>query len=1140
MSVELDSVQMSIRLLGRGNMHDSAEENFLFGYLPHAEDLRLINDIETYDGILVINGPAGAAFEASKQARWLSSGEVRLPEGLYWFRDAELSLVMQVLETEENHVGSSQATAAELEANPDHPLVNAYGWAQHYWEVAEKVPSPRYGLDQAVQHALTGVDMTIRGRDYVQGAWNYKVSTGGKLVQLLETSIKPLADSGDPSEWITGIRSPAHQFGATLTRAKLEGRFANTLYSFRATRTIFKAYQFKPILKLLQTGKARILIADEVGLGKTIEAGLIWTEMEARREADRVFVVCPASLVDKWKREMDERFGFELREFDGVAAGDFLDKHLRGRLPDRFAYVSSIEKLRSWAGLKDLEDVPLALDLLVMDEAHAMRNMATKNYATGAQIAQMANAAVFLTATPINLRQEDVLNLTGLLAPEDELDQATAGAQLEPNKYLNRVAAILGKPNPDMFQIRSLLQEIETSEYGSITAERSDFLALSILVAQDSLSASDVVDARRHIAELNALSTVITRTRKAEVDEKKPVREAQKVEVSWTPEELAFYKEYFKWCSTKARESGSSVYFAMQMPLRLASASLATARAFVLNGGGEPIDDPDRGGTQVKAPATYSDVPLELISAARELPAGVDSKLARLRPILADLKATGRKALLFTFSKPTLEYLSAKLGSEYKIAVLHGGVNRVKRDAVMKAFRAGGYDFVFANRVASEGLDFEFCSAVINYDLPWNPMEVEQRIGRIDRLGQESSKILIINFLNLQTIDERIIYRLLERIKIFEDTIGELEPILLEDMNELFNSIDYEMSEEQIDSKIRQIEIAQETKRKQLAELDDSASDLFLANDVDVDGLEEELVRSGRYVGQSELANLLSDWAVTDGGRASNDGKVLSIAGSAQMADRVTALAVQRKRTRSETDAIASQLRQDIPLLLSLEQEDARTNGGTLLNANNPLVMAAVNVPGHRQARFATLQTIAGDSSVEEGQYLVIVAVAKNASRGGDEIWGDAFNMGRETYESGAFDLLLAALATGSLLDADMDFDEGLANRATTKLMNRINARHTREQSLRASESENFRKSRALAIRNQYQRKSATIQNRIAKLEANGVSAGVIRMHEGQLRKAQKAEVDHLQKLSIEVDKEIEVEYLAVCILGVTNGSKKE
>ena len=92
-------------------------------------------------------------------------------------------------------------------------------------------------------------------------------------------------------------------------------------------------------------------------------------------------------------------------------------------------------------------------------------------------------------------------------------------------------------------------------------------------------------------------------------------------------------------------------------------------------------------------------------------------------------------------------------------------------------FRSGAFEILLASRVASEGLDFEFCAAVVNYDLPWNPMEVEQRIGRIDRIGQVEKKIGVLNFHTPGTIETDIIERVMERIGIFEHGIGELEPI---------------------------------------------------------------------------------------------------------------------------------------------------------------------------------------------------------------------------------------------------------------------------------------------------------------------------------------------------------------------------
>jgi SNF2-related domain len=142
------------------------------------------------------------------------------------------------------------------------------------------------------------------------------------------------------------------RFAATLSRAKLLGHFTDTVFSFRATRTIFRPYQFKPVQKLLDTGTLRLLIADEVGLGKTIEAGLVWTEMEARRQADRVLVVCPSMLVGKWRREMEDRFGFILTELDATGLDDLLNRLESGRLPRRAAYISSIQRLRMWDGLE--------------------------------------------------------------------------------------------------------------------------------------------------------------------------------------------------------------------------------------------------------------------------------------------------------------------------------------------------------------------------------------------------------------------------------------------------------------------------------------------------------------------------------------------------------------------------------------------------------------------------------------------------------------------------------------------------------------------------------------------------------------------------------------------------------------------
>ena len=156
-----------------------------------------------------------------------------------------------------------------------------------------------------------------------------------------------------------------------------------------------------------------------------------------------------------------------------------------------------------------------------------------------------------------------------------------------------------------------------------------------------------------------------------------------------------------------------------------------------------------------------------------------DTKFDQFVTVIEDLNAQGKQAIVFTFSKKTLRYLAQRLlGTSYRVKTLHGDVAGRDRDAIMTEFRAGAFDILIATKVASEGLDFEFCSACINYDIPWNPMEIEQRIGRIDRIGQREQKLAIWNFHSPGTIEETIRERVHDRIGVFERTIGELEPIL--------------------------------------------------------------------------------------------------------------------------------------------------------------------------------------------------------------------------------------------------------------------------------------------------------------------------------------------------------------------------
>jgi SNF2 family DNA or RNA helicase len=133
-----------------------------------------------------------------------------------------------------------------------------------------------------------------------------------------------------------------------VTRAKLNRGVTDAIFSYGVTKTIINPFQFKPVLKYLDSAMERMLIADEVGLGKTIEAGLLWTEMAARGQANRVMVVCPAALVPKWQREMSERFGFELEHYKTADLRRMVDRLEAGTLPQNFAAVVSIQTFRTF------------------------------------------------------------------------------------------------------------------------------------------------------------------------------------------------------------------------------------------------------------------------------------------------------------------------------------------------------------------------------------------------------------------------------------------------------------------------------------------------------------------------------------------------------------------------------------------------------------------------------------------------------------------------------------------------------------------------------------------------------------------------------------------------------------------------
>ena len=1048
--------------------------------------------------------------------------------GVYVFDDGARVEVMVVAD------GKAAAMSDEVDwAEETHALRFAYDWMGVWWDDAEIVPRPLFDINSPAVVRGTGQVVVVRRRNFNRGKWGYQVHVDGRTIRTSESDLQAPEFDDDPHSWIARPPSSADRFAATLTRAKLREQLTDTVYSFRATKTVFRAYQFRPIIRLLETGELRLLIADEVGLGKTIEAGLVWTELDARQQADRVLVVCPSMLVPKWRGEMRERFDYEMLELDKLRLDEMLEQIDADRWPRRFAGICSLERLRVWPELQDLAELAPRFDLVIVDEAHAFRNPETMSHALGSLLSEWADALIFLSATPLNLGNDDLFSLLQLLAPGEFDDRFVLEQRLEPNAVLHELSASFfdhDVANSDRLQ---RLKAIESLDFGPAVSVRPEYRELVSLLEIDVLSPAQVAQAKRLIAQLHALSAVVTRTRKIEVQDKKAVREARQVPVTLTGAEAKFYAAFERWQMNRARASGLPVGFATQMPMRLASACLPAARDQVLNwqekNGDEYLDEVDEDDSwKMTSP------PAEVLELARNL-GDLDTKFEAFVKALRPIVDSGRRAIVFTFSRRALEYLSGKMRGEFSFAVMHGGVGRDARHDVMRRFRDHDFDVLLASRVASEGLDFEFCSAVVNYDLPWNPMEVEQRIGRVDRFGQTEDKILVLNFHTPGTIETDIVERMHHRIGVFKDSIGELEPILQSKMNDLRRTMyDFSLTDEERRRRLDEELVAIEGQRLAIDDVEAASSYLSSTDAAEIDGLEEDLESTGRYIGQPELVLLLRDWTDIHPGaycEVDASGSHLIFRGTPAMEPQLQGLQTAGERSRAELDQLAKAMRDERELVLCLDPEHALKSGHQLLSANSPVVRAALRVPGSVQARFGHVGV--RSSAVTPGSYLILVAVARWIGlRPSVEFWTAAVSL--DTYTVTDQDVgqaILAGLAEDRLEEREASAEADL-DTCLREAEGALHRRHDEESDRREAMNLALVEARRISLRETHARKVAQIERRIETLREKG-KTDVIRLHEAQRMHQDRRLRDAEDQLEQSLNGRMEVENIAVCVAEV-------
>ena len=637
---------------------------------------------------------------------------------------------------------------------------------------------------------------------------------------------------------------------SNLTYVRLNGRLANVIYSMETTNTDFYPYQFKPVLNFLDSPSNSILIADEVGLGKTIEAGLIWTELRSRFGAKRLMVICPAMLRDKWQIELENRFGIQAEILD---ATDTLKK-LQQVKGAEFAVIGSMQGLRPRRDWNDLDEPacggssdlgrfleesayqePL-IDLLIIDEAHYMRNQESMTSQLGKLFRRVSEHVILLSATPINLKSHDLYQLLNLV-DEDTFNQPLVFKDilLANEPIIKAREAVLAK---ELMQ-HEFIELIKTAKTHYLLQSNRQLQELLVnpptsAELHNNKYRSELAD---RLEKLNLLNHSVTRTRKREVHEWRVVRVAVPEYIVMTDPERELYCKVTEIISDFCLKRDVPNGFLLATPQRqLVSSMPAALKAWQQKRfdyaeylyediGVDDIDDMELGPLVHKL-ASIS----ESLGDYDELRKN-DSKYLRLREMLVAYfnKHPDEKIILFSYFRPTLVYLNDRLAEDGILsAVLMGGIKTNKQDFIQQFKENSNLRLLLASEVASEGVDLQFCRVIINYDLPWNPMKVEQRIGRIDRIGQKSEKITIWNLFYEDTIDARIHERLFERLGIFEQALGGLELVIGDEIQKLTTDLMFQkLSIEQQESRIEQTAQALANIKNQEEQLEEQANNLI-------------------------------------------------------------------------------------------------------------------------------------------------------------------------------------------------------------------------------------------------------------------------------------------------------------------------
>jgi len=502
--------------------------------------------------------------------------------------------------------------------------------------------------------------------------------------------------------------------------------------------------------------------------------------------------------------------------------------------------------------------------LVVIDEAPYLRNASPASHKTAGLLRENTASLVLLSATPIQTSDENLFNLLSLLSPEEYTNYLTYRELAGLNSVLIKLENSI-KYNGNVEEAKAILKEAED---GSDLLDARFHSELENALTKDSLTPEERIDLARNIAERSFFSRFISRTRKRDVMENRVIRVPSTYQFSFSEYEKHIYDNVTRYI--RGKFSGGSTIYKLTLVARQRQMTSSLPAAFLHWKDHHSLDDmlwddlgledfEDRGSLD-SVKDDVLNLPFDVELKRLELN---DSKYDELKRQVARLllKDPREKLIIFSFYRGTIAYLERRLQADgFSTISLMGGMRKDK-DRILDDFASPeGPNIFISSEVGAEGIDLQFCHTIINYDLPWNPMKLEQRIGRIDRIGQESEKIYIYNMTCLDTIEDQVLIRLYDRIQIFKESIGDLEDILGDNLECLaLDLIDPNLTDQEREKRMEQNSLAIIQKRKLRNELEDKAIDFFGFSDYIIRSI-SDAKKLDRFIGSSDTLGLVEDF----------------------------------------------------------------------------------------------------------------------------------------------------------------------------------------------------------------------------------------------------------------------------------------